>query len=208
VVHFSTVDNNCLGEYRTNVRKNGQAVTLYYNTWPDVDIVPVYRTTNDDGTVRYYNIPDMNREVWLPSQPKLHAERMTKKNDACGPGFKRIVKMIKWWNYQHSSLLQSFHIEVLALKAFDNELGDYSWDVFQFFEQAINLGNSSLWYDFDYVDSYLTFQVRQEILKRLQTAKEKSRDAWYKTYGTNSDHKGAIEIWQQIFGDEFPAYGS
>ena len=30
-----------LSQYRTNVRKNGQAVTLHYDTWPNVDIVPV-----------------------------------------------------------------------------------------------------------------------------------------------------------------------
>jgi hypothetical protein len=28
---------DALGEYRTNVRKNGQAVTLYYESWPGVD---------------------------------------------------------------------------------------------------------------------------------------------------------------------------
>src|SRR5688572_2190486 len=29
--------------YKTTVRKNGQAVTLYYDTWPNVDVVPVAR---------------------------------------------------------------------------------------------------------------------------------------------------------------------
>lgn len=28
-----------LGQHRTNVRRNGQAVTLRYETWPDVDVV-------------------------------------------------------------------------------------------------------------------------------------------------------------------------
>jgi tRNA nucleotidyltransferase (CCA-adding enzyme) len=39
-----------LGEYKTNVRKNGQAVTLHYETWPNVDIVPVSRSVNDQGS--------------------------------------------------------------------------------------------------------------------------------------------------------------
>ncbi len=54
---------NCLGEYRTNVRKNGQAVTLYYKIWPNVDIVPVSRTVNDDNSVQHYNVPNMNDET-------------------------------------------------------------------------------------------------------------------------------------------------
>jgi tRNA nucleotidyltransferase (CCA-adding enzyme) len=51
---------DALAEWRTGVRKNGQAVTLYYKTWPNVDIVPVSRTTNDDGAVLHYNVPDSN----------------------------------------------------------------------------------------------------------------------------------------------------
>src|SRR5687767_762602 len=38
---------DALAEYRTGVRKNGQAVTLYYKTWPNVDIVPVIRYVNN-----------------------------------------------------------------------------------------------------------------------------------------------------------------
>ncbi len=54
-----------LAEYKTNVRKNGQAVTLHYKTWPNVDIVPVSRTTNSDGSVNHYNVPNMNDETWI-----------------------------------------------------------------------------------------------------------------------------------------------
>jgi len=36
-----------LAEYETTVRKNGQAVTLYYKSWPNVDIVPASRVVDD-----------------------------------------------------------------------------------------------------------------------------------------------------------------
>jgi hypothetical protein len=49
-----------LSDYRTNVRKNGQAVTLYYKTWPNVDIVPVPRVTNKDGSVNCYEVLNAN----------------------------------------------------------------------------------------------------------------------------------------------------
>lgn len=199
---------DCLGEYRTKVRRNGQAVTLRYSTWPDVDVVPASRTTDGNGNVLHYNIPDMNQETWLRSQPKRHSEAMSQMNESCGPNFKRIVKMVKWWNHQHSALLQSFHIEVLALKIFANRtLSDYSWDVFKFFDTAHDLTDSYLWHEGDMVDKYLSFQKRTEVVKRLKTARDKASDAWYATYSSNNDHEKATRLWRQIFGDKFPAYG-
>src|SRR5579863_3196057 len=65
-----------LSAYRTGVRRNGQAVTLYYDSWPNVDIVPVYRTVDDKGQVTHYNVPDMNHEEWIESNPKDHSDLM------------------------------------------------------------------------------------------------------------------------------------
>jgi hypothetical protein len=50
-------------------RRNGQAVTVTFQSWPNVDVVPASRLTNNDGVVTGYEIPDMNREVWLPTNP-------------------------------------------------------------------------------------------------------------------------------------------
>jgi len=197
-----------LSEYKTNVRKNGQAVTLHYKTWPSVDIVPVSRTTNSDDSVNHYNVPDMNNETWIESRPRKHSTAMSDKNKVCGESFKRIVKMIKWWNHQHSSFLQSFHIEVIALKALNGKLSDYPWDVFQYFEKAAELVKSPLWHEGDYIDNYLDYTKREEAVKRLETARDKSREAWGYTYGDSDDHEKAINLWRQIFGDKFPAYGS
>jgi len=199
---------DCLGEYKTNVRKNGQAVTLYYDSWPNVDIVPVSRVVNDDGSVNYYSVPDMNTENWLPSRPRKHSNTLGAKNKECGDIFKRIIKMIKWWNHQHSSFLQSFHIEVMALNIFNGELADYPWNIFQYFDKAAELTSSSLWYELGYADGYLNSETRKLAVERLKTARDKARNAWYLTYNGRDKHKEAIEIWRQIFGDKFPAYGS
>lgn len=198
---------DALGEYRPGVRKNGQAVTLRYKSWPNVDIVPVSRVVNDDRTISHYNVPDMNREVWIHSRPKSHSSNVISRATSFGPEFRRIIKMIKWWNHQHSNLMQSYHIEVLALKILIGAYSDYSWDVYQFFKQAHELTQSSLWHDGSYADGYLDYFKRQEVLKRLKTAEEKSLHAWAATYGARDDHKTAIGLWRQVFGDKFPAYG-
>ncbi len=198
---------DCLGEYRTNVRKNGQAVTLYYKTWPNVDIVPVSRTVNNDGTVSHYNVPDMNTETWLESQPVRHSNEMSNRNKTFGFQFKRIVKMIKWWNHQHSSYLQSYHIEVLALNILSGTFSNYPWEIYQFFKKAVDLVSVPLWHNTGYVDYYLNGNKREETVSRLSTARDKAEKAWLKTTGDNDDHQGAITIWRQIFGDQFPEYG-
>jgi hypothetical protein len=197
-----------LSEYRTGVRRNGQAVTLYYETWPHVDIVPVSRSADDAGNFTHYNVPNMNDEQWIISNPKQHSDDMDAQNQSFGDQFKKIVKMIKWWNHQHSSLLEGYHIEVLALRALTGSFSDYPWNIYRFFESACTLVGSPLWHKGSFADGYLSSDdSRSEIVKRLETARDKSRDAWLLAYGTNDNEKAAIETWRQIFGTEFPAYG-
>lgn len=198
---------DALGKYRTNVRKNGQAVTLYYDSWPNVDIVPVSRTTNEDGTVNHYDVPDMNTGRWLESRPRKHSKQIESKASECGSKFKPIIRMIKEWNKEHSDLLESFHIEVMAIRAFSASLTDYPWSVFQYFDQAAKLASSPLAYESGYADDYLDSAQRKEVVKRFETARDKARDAWYMTYNGRNQHEEAIEVWHQIFGERFPAYG-
>lgn len=198
---------SCLSNYRTGVRRNGQAITLYYKTWPNVDIVPVSRCIDSAGNITHYNVPDMNTETWLVSNPKKHDQNMSDRNASFGVEFKRIVKMIKWWNKQHSDLMQSYHIEVLAWHICTGRFGDYPWDVYQFFDKAYNLTASPLQYEGGYADGYLDDKTRQEVRNRLLTARDKASQAWYLTYGSNNNHAGAIDLWRQIFGDMFPTYG-
>lgn len=195
-----------LAEYRTGVRRNGQAVTLYYETWPNVDIVPVFFTGQDAEHVEYYNVPDMNQELWLWSNPPKHDKDMTDSNKSSGDKFKHIVKMIKRWNRKHSDYLQSFHLEVMALHTFSSLIADYDQGVFQFFENACKLCSSALYHDGNQVDGYLGFAARQEALKRLATARDTAKAAWNCRYWQN-DHREAIRLWKQVFGEDFPSYG-
>jgi hypothetical protein len=195
-----------LGDYKTGVRRNGQAVTLYYDSWPNVDIVPVSVTYNDDSSVNHYNVPDMNTESWIDSQPRKHSSTLTERNKSCGENFKRLIKMMKWWNHQHSGLMQSFHIEVLALETFHGKMDDLPRDIYYFFKNAVDLTQNSLWYELDYVDEYLDYSKRQEVVKRLEIARDWASDAW--SYVRNDNAEKAIEKYRQIFGSKFPTYGS
>jgi hypothetical protein len=162
---------------------------------------------NDEGAVTHYNVPNSNDDTWIESRPKTYTNTIEAKATECGTNFRRIIKMMKHWNRIHSDYLQSYHIEVLALSVFSGNLDTTTWHVHKFFEDARALLRTSLWYDRGYVDSYLTSSDREEVIKRFDTAVSKSQEAWYMTYGSNDDHRGAIELWRQIFGSEFPSYG-
>jgi len=198
---------DALSDYRTSLRRNGQAVTLCYETWPNVDVVPVSRVVNDDGSVDYYNIPDMHTETWLPSRPRRHSTDIEDRSSSCGPSFRKIIKMLKHWNERKGGLLQSYHVEVIALKTFSATLSDMPWDVYSYFNSATTLAAGSLWHEAGFVDSYLDFAARNTAVAMLAGARDIACTAWYKTYGTNADHQGAIQEWRKIFGSAFPVYG-
>lgn len=182
-------------------------MTLFYQTWPNVDIVPCARSVDNEGNVTHYSIPDMNRDSWINAKPKLHSKNIEDRSSVCGTSFRKIIKMAKWWNHKHSEYLQSFHIEVMALNSLTTRLDDLPWDVFTYFRDAATLIQSSLWHEGANVDDYLTWSDREEARKRIETARDISREAWHYTYGENNDHKTAITKWRQVFGDKFPNYG-
>ena len=198
---------NALSEYRTGVRRNGQAVTLHYKTWPNVDIVPVSRVVDDNGEVLYYDVPDSNTDTWIASRPKEHAANLLAKATSCGSNFKKIIKMVKHWNRGHSEYIRSYHIEVLAHRMYNSDLSDLKWNIYKFFKEGKDLLQSSLWYDKGFADAYLSSSDRSEAIKRFDAAIALSLSAWHATYESNDDHKEAIAKWRQLFGDRFPAYG-
>ena len=196
-----------LAEYRTNVRKNGQAVTLYYKTWPNVDIVPAVQLTDGSGNITRYQIPDSIREQWVRSNPKGHGTAVDDRSSVCGANFRKLIKLVKHWNETHGTYLQSYHIEVLALQFFTSLLSDITWDAFQFLDKLASSLGFALWHDDDQVDVYLSVSDSSELQKRANRARDQARAAWHATYGTNNDDRTAISYWRQVFGDAFPTYG-
>jgi hypothetical protein len=196
---------DALSEHKNLVRKNGQAVTLYYTKWPNVDIVPVTQMLDSNKTVVHYEVPNMNTGSWMPSNPKTHASDIEQNATVCGENFRKVIKIVKAWNASHSDYLQSYHIEVMALRTFSSAINDLPWDVLHAFTSFHDLTQSSIWHKYGWVDSYLSGGDRAEAVKRLATARDTARLAWY--YGTQGNTKHAIEKWKSVFGGSFPSYG-
>lgn len=191
------------------VRKNGQAVTLYFKSWPKrVDIVPAKRVS-EGGAFSHFCIPDINRGIWIETNPGVHANSMKKLEE---PDRQRI-RMVKTWNKAHSEYLQSYHIEVMALSMsqIDEEVWevDWPWEISQFFDEASKSIRASLYHPDEAsgpVDDYLSPLDRQEATTRLDRARDLARDAWLHMYRSKNS-EAAIRIYEQMFGTRFPSYG-
>lgn len=184
-------------------KKNGQANTLYFKTWPNVDIVPASKFVNNK-VFSHYEIPNINDNSWIRSNPKIHIQKMKKLSL-----YKlQLIRIIKEWNRKHSSYLSSFHIENIAL-TYDDVDSDLSWHICKFFDHMYEklktnmpnpnkLGNN--------IDDYLDYFSREEAKKRVETAMELTTSAWYETY-SNKNHKLSIETYCKCFGERFPNHG-
>jgi hypothetical protein len=51
--------------------------------------------TDTNGQVTGYKIPDMTREIWLPTNPPQHGSDIAAAVGARGPRFRRVIKMLK-----------------------------------------------------------------------------------------------------------------
>lgn len=114
--------------------------------------------------------------------------------------------MIKYWNSRSSYPLQSYHIEVLALRIFQTGMDNVVWEVRQFFEDAASLVSGSLVHDGAIVDDYLSWESRQKALAALESALSLANIAWFQWKHPQNDRE-SIRYWRQIFGSAFPQYG-
>jgi len=180
------------------VKKNGQAVTLYFKTWPNVDIVPAKRVTVGEGFSLH--IPDSNTGSWIETDPASHDIAMS----VASARKKQLIRAMKCWNEAHSSYFRSFHIEKVALACWvdenDAEEGAWPGQVKHFLERAIELTEPT-------AELSTEYEVGEwsELRSRLRRGQELAEAAWHACF--RNDYATAIEKCRIIFGDKFPAYG-
>jgi hypothetical protein len=114
--------------------------------------------------------------------------------------------MVKDWNRRQRVALQSYHIEVIALKMVEDywTFDDYSFAVSSWFEVA----RKFMWYcPYEGHDAaeYLSYDDTHAALTQLKETEVIARRAWHLTYDSNHDDKAAIALWGKLFGRKFPA---
>jgi hypothetical protein len=182
------------------VGARGQAVRLFYTDGLSVDVAPVVKYTTTG-----YGIPDGSGH-WLTTDPTIHASYLNQQNGKLSGDLKKVVRMAKKWNQAHSSLLTSFHIEMLVARTFAS-LGNNSRQALQVFFHH-NQNNLSVSDPAGYsgdLSSYLDSNRRAEVNERFGKANERAVLAL--AAEDRGDVAEAIRLWRIVLGSDFPAYG-
>jgi len=187
------------------ISRNGQAITISFTDFP-VDVVPGFRRQGGG-----FLIPTTsNGGKWLSTDPKKHVEISTKNNKAHDGDLVPMVKILKCWNRSVNSPFRSFHLEALAWTIFtDVKISDYSSGARYFFDKARNWLRCKLpdpaGYSED-VGYYICSATDiSAVTSKLETAYNRAFKA--EKYALDSMISDAVEEWQKVFGDYFPAYG-
>jgi hypothetical protein len=185
------------------IKPDGQAVTITFSDF-EVDVVPGFYRTGGG-----YLIPDANMGRWIPTDPKKHVELWTASNKVHGGSLVPLIKMMKCWNRASGDLFRSFHLEVLVRHVLtDVTITDFPSGV----RWVLDKMRGKVWAKIadpagysDDMASYLSKAEADRMISALDSAHRSAVAA--ETYGSVGYVRSAIEEWQSIFGDCFPAYG-
>lgn len=188
----------------TDVSEDGFACTVQFGPEEEVasfDVVPAYERSGGG-----YEIPDARRARWIATDPKVHAEMTTAKNDRCDKHFVPFVKMIKAINREFGEPIKPpFLLEVMAYELVDDRFGRYQDEVRWFLASAAEqIANS--WPDPAGLGPAIndTWDAAdQEAAKRTVGDWQQiaERAVWLEDEGKERD---AVEEWRRLFGTRMP----
>ena len=186
------------------ISRNGQAVTITFSDFV-VDVVPSFNRQGGG-----FLIPDSVNARWISTDPKKHVEIWTTANSNHNGNLVPLIKMVKAWNRQHSSLLRSFHLEAMILGILTNvTINDFSSGARFVFDKARQAVKGSTYdpsgYGGNLADYLNTQQKIDDVVSRLETAYTRAVDA--ESLEKQGKTSAAVDKWRLTFGDYFPAYG-
>jgi hypothetical protein len=187
-----------------DVGEDGFACTVGFGPEDEVasfDVVPAYKRSGGG-----YEIPDARRARWIATNPKVHAEMTTGKNEACEKRFVPFVKMVKAINRESGEAIKPpFLLEVMAYKLVDDRFGRYQDEVRWFLASATDQVAES-WPDpaglgpavNDTWDAGDREAAKSTLAGWLAIAE---RAIWLEDEGKERD---AVEEWRRLFGSRMP----
>ncbi|MBK8230632.1 MAG: nucleotidyltransferase [Candidatus Eisenbacteria bacterium] len=84
------------------------------------DVVPAFAAERD-----VYLIPDMEKDEWVRTNPKIHQEKSTAANQRAGGKLIPLLKAVKHANNRYGRVGRSFHLEVLSWQVVTSDPGAF-----------------------------------------------------------------------------------
>lgn len=197
---------------KSEIHRNGEAVTLNLisKNWA-FDIVPCFQTVYETDGRNYYLIPNGNGG-WQKTDPRKDRDYVKRVNDEKSGKVLPLVRLAKkWFEVKMFETPASYLMETLIVKYCENaeKLSDYI-DC-RFINFLSHLRNDIYKDVQDMKDiqgniNNLSFYDRYIISEKAKKDFDKSVIA-YEADVKEYDQEKAINLWRDIFGQEFPTYG-
>ena len=199
----SALCDDLAGKFK-HVEPSGMAVRISMsddNGQASFELVPAFAHAASG-----FEAPDPERGRWIRTDPSVHAQLTTAKNDECNFRWVPFVKMLKGWNRQvDKPIPQSFLIEIMALNLVHAPFGRYQDEFAAFLGNAIDRV-AGPWPDpaklGPDVDELLTGPERDGIRRAATDALAIAEEAIY--LEDDGQERKAVNKWREIFGDRMP----
>lgn len=208
---FKSKLSNLRDYSRSEIHKNGEAITLNLKSkeWA-FDIVPCFRTVFEAGR-RYYLIPNGDGG-WKKTDPKEDQKFVKDVNEKHNGYVLPLVRLCKkWFEVKKFETPMSYLVESMIVRycASMTSLDLRIRIQFTSFLQYLMSSASKPVYDMKNIEGDINYLDEDDCFSICQRAKEdykKAVEANYLElkYGL---HEKAINLWREIFGQEFPTYG-
>lgn len=101
----------------TEITAGKMAVTVRFSDGSEIQVLPAFREGQG------YRIPDAQGDGWTVTRPREFARLLTDWSRQIGGGLRRCIKLAKLICANQSVDIRSYHLENMALKAFENYVG-------------------------------------------------------------------------------------
>jgi hypothetical protein len=178
---------NGTNDYKDKAVQDRPCVTLKLSD-KNFDILPSFEQLG--GLL----MPSYDLKSWISTYPEKITTDLNAVNKLRGFKIKDTIKAVKYWNRLHDLLIPSYHIEEVAINIFNiYELVNY--------EESIRLWFTHAGYYLS-ISKFKSMNDYNTVLKNVKNVKDQLAEAKKKLDANDED--GAIIIWKEIFGKEFP----
>lgn len=101
----------------TNVTAGKMAVTVRFSDGSELQVLPAFR----EGQA--YRVPDALGDGWAVTRPRVFAHLLSERSRQIGGGLRRCIKLAKLICANEGVEIRSYHLENMALKAFEHYAG-------------------------------------------------------------------------------------
>lgn len=200
---LQAVRNSLMKTYSSSaVSADGQVVDIDFYDGIKFEVVPAFKYSDNSG----YCYPDTNNGgTWKSMNPKAEIDSFNGRNIISNKNLKRLCRMIRSWNYQHTVLMSGILIDTIAYRFIQNyECADksftyYDWMSRDFFKYLLDNADQEYW---------LKPGSNERVYKKY-SFKSDAEKAYNKCLEALSDYDNDYtycwhQDWREIYGYKFP----